>query len=261
MGSIDEHTVAEAARAARLPVPSRFLLETESTNEDVVAMAAAGAPEWTFLVAGYQSKGRGRLGRKWVSPPDLSLFVSVLLRPDIPPDLAPALALGNAVCVAEACRAEGGVEVRTKWPNDLVVGPRKIGGILPEASVTGGRLDWVVLGTGVNVRHRLSDFPDDLRSAATSVSIEGGRPDIGRLLRGYLDRLRAAYRDGRGFEPGTLARYREISDTVGRPVRATAVDGGVIEGKAVGVGESGELIVRTDGQLHRVAFGEVEHLR
>jgi len=113
----------------------------------------------------------------------------------------------------------------------------------------------------VNVGHDAEDIPDELRATATSIKIEGGRADGAGLLGAYLIALRSAYRDGFGFPAAILDRYRAISATLGRTVRATTVGGGQIEGEAIDIGEEGELIVRTSRGDHRVAFGEVEHLR
>jgi BirA family transcriptional regulator, biotin operon repressor / biotin---[acetyl-CoA-carboxylase] ligase len=259
---LTQHIVAEAVRAAGLPVPGRFLPVTGSTNTELFAMAEQGAPEWTLMVAGRQEAGRGRLGRAWISTePGDSLLVSLLLRPRMSPSEAPVLSLLAAVCLVEACRDTCGVEVRCKWPNDLLVGERKIGGILAEATEKGGQLEYVVIGTGVNVGQRPDDFPGDLRDSATSVAIQGGRPDVPGLLRSYLVAMRRRYGAGRpGLFMGVLADYRRACDTVGRAVRATTVSGEQVEGTATGIGDGGELIVQAPTGPVSIAFGEVVHL-
>jgi BirA family biotin operon repressor/biotin-[acetyl-CoA-carboxylase] ligase len=259
---LSQHIVAEAVRAAGLPVPGRFLPVTGSTNSDVLAMAEHGAPEWTVLVAGRQDEGRGRLGRNWVSTEGGdSLLVSVLLRPEMSASDAPLLSLLAAVAMAEACREACGLEVRCKWPNDLVMGGRKLGGILTEAIVSGGRLEHVVLGTGVNVGQSRPDFPEDLRDAATSVAIEGGRPDVASLLTAYLSDLRRRYvSSGTGLREGVLPDYRAACDTIGRRVQATSTSGRRVEGMATGVGDLGELLVETSAGMESIGFGEVVHL-
>jgi BirA family biotin operon repressor/biotin-[acetyl-CoA-carboxylase] ligase len=253
--SLTEHTVDDAVRAAGISAPSRFVEATGSTNSDLLAMAAAGAPAWTVLVAGRQDSGRGRLGRTWVAPGGSSLLVSVLLRPEIPPEHAPMLSLATAVALAEACETVCGIEVRCKWPNDLLAAGRKVGGILPEATFRGGRLEHIVMGTGVNVTQATGDFPQELRASATSVVIEGGRPDLAGLLGEYLARLRVRLEDPRTFDS-----YRERCATVGRMVRASVTSGAVVEGRATGIGHAGELLVETADGVRPVAFGEVVHL-
>jgi BirA family transcriptional regulator, biotin operon repressor / biotin---[acetyl-CoA-carboxylase] ligase len=259
---LTQHIVAEAARVAGLPVPGRFVPVTGSTNADVFAMAEHGAPEWTVMVAGRQEAGRGRLGRTWVSArAGDSLLASVLLRPNIPPSVAPLVSLLVAVSLVEACRQACGLEVRCKWPNDLVVGPRKLGGILAEATVKAGRLDYLVIGTGVNVSQRREDFPDELREQATSVAIEGGAEDVSSLLRAYLSALKRRYDpSGEGLRAPLLADYRGLCDTIGRRVRATTMSGELLEGTAIDVGNAGDLVVETPMGLASVGFGEVVHL-
>jgi BirA family biotin operon repressor/biotin-[acetyl-CoA-carboxylase] ligase len=257
---LTEHIVAEAARAAGLTIPARYLPVTGSTNTELFAMAEHGAPEWTVMVAGRQEAGRGRLGRTWVSTGEGdALLASVLLRPQMSAPEAPLLSLLAAVCMAEACRAACQVDVRCKWPNDLVVGSRKLGGILAEAAVKSGQLDYLVIGTGVNVGQAETDFPEELRATATSVAIEGGRADVPALLQAYLSALHRRY-EPEGPPGDLLDEYRVLCDTIGRKVRATTMSGDVVEGIALEVGDSGDLVVETSTGRARVAFGEVVHL-
>ncbi len=237
--SLTEHTVAQAARAAGITVAPRYVDVTGSTNSDLLALAGHGAPEWTVLVAGQQEAGRGRLGRTWESNPGQSLLVSVLLRPDVPAEQAPLLSLAAGVSMGRACDAASGVTVRCKWPNDLVVGERKLGGILAEAGFTGGTVDHVVIGIG-----------------ATSVVIEGGLPDRMTLLAEYLRELRA-----RAERPeDALTEYRALCESLGRRVRAAVASGQSIEGTAVDIGPSGELLIETAEGTKSVGFGEITHL-
>src|SRR5689334_21196710 len=127
---LDEARVAEAARAAGIEVPARYVDVTGSTNADLLALAAAGAPAWSVLVAGHQESGRGRLGRTWVEPPGSSLLVSVLLRPDLEPERLPMLTLAAGVAIVEALADGAGVTATCRWPNDVMVGQRKLAGVL-----------------------------------------------------------------------------------------------------------------------------------
>lgn len=258
---LTEHSVVEAARDAGISGPVHFLPVTGSTNADLLRMAAQGAPEWTVLVAGHQEAGRGRLGRSWFSTEGASLLVSVLLRPSLPPEDAPLLTPLAGLAGAEACRKACRVDVRCKWPNDLVVGERKLGGVLVEAGVRAGSLEHVVVGLGVNVAQGADDFPSDLRPLATSVAMEGGRADPVSLLRAFLGELRARYRaDGTNLRREVLAAYRALCATVGRDVRALTTSGQTVEGRAVGVGDQGELLVETVAGVAPVRFGEVVHV-
>ena len=258
---LTEHTVAAAAAAAGLMGAAYYRPVTASTNTELLDMADAGAPAWTVLVAGHQEAGRGRLGRRWVSKPGASLLVSVLLRPELDPDRAPLVALAAGVAAVEACAACG-VEARCKWPNDVVAADRKLGGILTEGEVGDGRLRHVVVGLGVNVHQRAEDLPEDLRRGATSVAIEGGDPDRGRLLGAYLASLkRLAGSDGPALPGSVLSAYRAVSDTIGREVRAITASGTEVVGTAVGVRDDGGLLVEGAAGVETVTFGEVVHLR
>jgi len=258
---ITEHTVAQAARQSGIPGRVRYVERTGSTNADLLGEAAAGAPEWTVLVAGEQTAGRGRLGRTWVSKPRRSLMVSVLLRPSVEAERAPLLSVAAGVALVDALGSACDIAARCRWPNDLVVGGRKLGGILSEAVFAGGRLDHVVVGTGINLLQAAEDFPDDLRTPATSVALEGGRPHGPALLRDYLRALATRYGDrGVGLTQALIDAYREVSDTLGRTVRAQLSPGELVEGVAEDIGPSGELVIRTDHGERRIAFGEILHL-
>lgn len=254
--------VVRAARDAGLGAPARFVSVTGSTNDDLLAAAARGDPEWTLLVAGDMTAGRGRLGRSWSTVPGASLATSLLLRPATPPGDVPLIALAAGVAMARACRSLAGVDVACKWPNDLVVRDRKIGGILCEATVADGRVAAVVVGTGVNVSHADADFAEELGGAATSIAIEGGREDAAGILAAYLGGLRALYGDGGAAIAGRVVEpYRALCATLGRRVRARTTDGSVVEGAAVDVAADGALVLETASGVTTVSFGEVVHLR
>jgi BirA family biotin operon repressor/biotin-[acetyl-CoA-carboxylase] ligase len=144
---LTEQVVTEAVRAAHLDAPVHFLDVTDSTNSDLLRLAEEGAPEWTVVVTNQQEAGRGRLGRTWVSSPESSLLVSVLLRPKLAPVDAPLITLAAGAAMAQACREACGVTVTCKWPNDLMVNARKLGGVLVEAKVQEARLLHAVIGT------------------------------------------------------------------------------------------------------------------
>jgi len=258
---LTEHSVAEAARAAGILAPSRFFPVIGSTNSKLAGMAEGGAPEWSVVAAGHQEAGKGRLGRSWISSPGSSLLVSFLLRPQLDPQEAALVTLAAGAAAALAVQSACGVETRCKWPNDLEVKGRKLGGILVEAEVLDGQLSHAVVGMGLNLMQRREDFPPDLRESATSVVIEGGRPDPEALLRDVLANARRLCDTGRrGFRDETLVAYRGLCDTIGRSVRATTAQGREVEGRAVAVGDSGELVVQTMSGPETVAFGEVVHI-
>ena len=258
---ITEHTVAQAVRDSGIPGPARYVERTGSTNADLLTEASEGAAEWTVLVAAEQTAGRGRLGRTWVSKPGQSLMVSVLLRPAVEAERAPLLSLAAGVALVDALASACGLVARCRWPNDVVTGDRKLAGILSEAVFDGGRLDHVVVGAGINLLQEADDLPEGLRTPATSVGLEGGRPDGPALLTEYLRALAARYGDqGSGLIAELVQAYRDVSDTLGRTVRAQLSPDESVEGLGEDIGPSGELVIRTSEGARRVGFGEILHL-
>ena len=231
--------------------------ELPSTNDRARELADDGAAHGEVVIAESQTAGRGRRGRSWSSPAGRNLYLSVILRPSLPPQRAPELTLVASVAACEACR-KSGVDAGIKWPNDLLVGGRKVAGILTELSAEADAVHWVVLGLGVNLNAGPEDFPEDLRAVATSLAIERGQPVPRALfaaallseLEQWLD-LHAA----EGFEPIRSA-WRDRSVTLGREVRVDG-DGGEIAGIAEDIDASGALLVRGSAGLSRVVAGDV----
>jgi BirA family transcriptional regulator, biotin operon repressor / biotin---[acetyl-CoA-carboxylase] ligase len=258
---LGQDRLERAVSASGIDVPPLFFDETGSTNVEVRALAEAGAPEWTLIGAGHQTAGRGRLGRRWMSAPGRSLLFSLLLRPSLPPDEAAVISLLAAAEMAAACRRVAGVEIVSEWPNDLLAGPRKVGGILTETAIVDEMVDYLVLGIGVNVSMQAEDFPDPVRGTATSLATEGEPTEPIDLLEEFLSRFRRTYRPAEeGFARSVVDRYRPVCATLGRAVRATALDGTTVVGKAVDLDDRGGLVLEVDGGRKTVAFGEIAHL-
>jgi BirA family transcriptional regulator, biotin operon repressor / biotin---[acetyl-CoA-carboxylase] ligase len=239
---------------------------TGSTNADLLAQARDGAPEGVVLVAEEQSAGRGRMGRTWVAPPRAALTFSVLVRPGaVPPARRGWLPLLTGVAVAEAVTATAQVQTRLKWPNDLMAGPGKLGGILAESAG-----DAIVVGIGLNVDTEPAELPLPGPGGlpATSLRAAGAPPTPrGPLLLAILAGFERRYRGWRqaGGDPdrsGLRTEYTEWSATVGRQVRAELPGGQLLSGLAVGVDSDGRLLVRASpGAEVPVAVGDVVHLR
>ncbi|MDQ7848918.1 MAG: biotin--[acetyl-CoA-carboxylase] ligase [Armatimonadota bacterium] len=222
-----------------------------STNDLLRSLAQQGASEGTAVVAREQTAGRGRMGRSWASPPG-GLWLSVLLRPPRPADLR--LALAAAVGAAEGVRGASGAPVGLKWPNDLVLQRRKVGGVLVEAIPP-----WAVVGIGVNVNLDRALLPPDVRKSAVSLAeVVGHMVDLDAVLDGVLAGLDHAYdalRHGRGDE--VLDRWRRLSVTLGQPVRVR-IGGRVVQGIAVDIDAAGALLVAgSAGAPVRVLAGDV----
>ena len=230
---------------------------TGSTNADVADRAVAGEPEGLVLVAEHQDAGRGRLARSWVAPPRSALTVSVLLRPDgVPPARRGWLSPLAALAVRDVLLRRCGLPATLKWPNDVLVGERKVCGVLAE--VAGGA---VVLGAGLNVTQTEAELPVP---TATSLLLAGSAvTDRDTLLRAYLRALADRYTRwvaGRSF----AAEYREACATIGRRVRVevTAGPDGRLEALADGVDDDGRLMLRADdGSQTAVAAADVVHVR
>jgi BirA family biotin operon repressor/biotin-[acetyl-CoA-carboxylase] ligase len=235
--------------------------EVASTSDVARQLAEEGAAHGEVVIAERQTAGRGRRGRAWASPAGKNLYLSVLLRPDLPPQRAPELTLVASVALCDVVR-QAGVEAGIKWPNDLLARGRKLAGILTELAADPDTVHWVVLGMGVNLNVRTEDFPEDLRDQATSLAIERGQPAPRALftaallarLEEWLD-LHAA----EGFGPVRLA-WKERSATIGREVRAD-VEGREVVGVAEDLDEAGALLVRCGKRLERVMAGDVHLLR
>jgi BirA family transcriptional regulator, biotin operon repressor / biotin---[acetyl-CoA-carboxylase] ligase len=239
---------------------------TGSTNADLLARAARGAPEGAVLAAEEQTAGRGRLGRTWTSPPRAALTFSVLLRPAaIPRARLGWLPLLTGVAVAAAIRDVAAVDAQLKWPNDVLVDQAKLGGILAEAAG-----DAVVIGIGVNVSTEPADLPPPGPGAlpATSLRIEGAaETDRAALLAGILAGLERRYRawsavSGDPERSGVRAEYTRWCATLGRRVRVELPGGRLLDGLAAGVDADGRLLVSVPSEADLpVAAGDIVHLR
>jgi BirA family transcriptional regulator, biotin operon repressor / biotin---[acetyl-CoA-carboxylase] ligase len=266
MGAGDTNTGLTPGQTSAL-AGTRFAIqwvaETGSTNDDLLAAAADGAPDGTVLVADHQTAGKGRRGRTWQAPPGATLLVSVLLRPDLAPEHLHLLTTAVGVAMAEAIDEEVAVSVGLKWPNDLVAptpdGERKVGGILAEAAWAGDRLDAVVVGLGLNVTWP-GAVPDELLDVAVALDRLTDEPlDRGDLLVSLLLRLEPILADPE--RSALLERWHHLTTTLGRDVRVELASGEVLEGEAVDLTPSGHLVVRTAAGEQEVVAGDVHHVR
>jgi BirA family biotin operon repressor/biotin-[acetyl-CoA-carboxylase] ligase len=244
---MNEDALQRALAAAGLTAPVRWDDVTESTNATALAMAAQGTPAWTLFAAGHQTAGRGRQGRAWRDRPGSALMFSLVLRPTWEPEAFGLVSLAAGAAMAEAASELSTREVRCKWPNDLMAGESKVGGILGEAEVEAGRIGHVVLGIGVNLAE-----PEDVAGAGAI-----GNVDEEALLTDFLRRFRSMIE---GSPEEILSRWRAVSATLGRRVEATTVGGDTARGVAADLDETGALLIETDEGPVRVAFGEIRYL-
>lgn len=234
--------------------------ELPSTNRRAKELLGT-VPEGTVVLAETQLNGRGRLGRSWFSPPGTGIWVSLILHPPLSPAELPKLNLLAAVALSRAVFATLAFRPLVKWPNDLYYQDRKLSGILTEVGGELGRLEYVVLGVGVNVNQKIDDFPAELRAKAGSLRMMSGRlVDRRLLLCRFLQLFEEEYfyALAHGFDR-SLAYCREHTATLGRLVE---VDNGkrVYRGKAVAIAEDGALLIEAGGEQSRVIAGDVQPL-
>jgi BirA family biotin operon repressor/biotin-[acetyl-CoA-carboxylase] ligase len=233
--------------------------ETTSSNDVVEKMGRDGVSEGVVVFAEAQTQGRGRLGRKWISPPRKGLWLTVLLRPDLRPQAITQLTIFSAIALRRAIENQTGLRAEIKWPNDILVNGRKAAGILTELSAELDRVKYVILGIGVDVNLNMTDFPTELRKQATSLKIELEKPvsrpelavSILRELDGDYARLRA------GSFASLADEWEAHCTTMGHEVIIRFGER-TLRGRAESLGEEGALLVRTEhGHLERVVGGDL----
>ncbi len=231
--------------------------EVDSTNRVASDLARAGAPEGTVVVAESQTAGRGRLGRTWSSPSNVNLYLSVVLRPVVAPADVTSLSLVSAIAVAEAILATTGLRSGIKWPNDVLLGQRKVAGILTEMDAETDRVRFLIVGIGVNLNATTRDFPPELRRKASSLRIAARRRIDRAVFTGaLLDQLELFYdRFVAGGFPGVQQIYEGYHCLPGRRVRVDG--GGNPRGVVRGVAPDGALLIETSDGVVRVSAGEV----
>lgn len=242
-----------------------FYKEIDSTNDTAKEFAGKGAEEGTVIVADCQKKGKGRLSRRWESPAGVNIYTSIILRPNISPIFAPQLTLVSAVAAAETVakflKTGSGYkpEPTVKWPNDIFINSRKAAGILTEMNSEMDRINFVVIGIGVNVNMTKKMFPEELRQIATSLKEETGR-DISRIdfiqtLYLNMERWYKEYIEN-GFEPVRKA-WTDYFNMRGKMVKVQQLNS-VIEGIAIDIDNDGALLLKgKDGKVARILSGDV----
>ncbi|MFR2214230.1 MAG: biotin--[acetyl-CoA-carboxylase] ligase [Ruminococcus sp.] len=256
-GSIyNETTIADQIHTKWAGKTVHFARETDSTNLWIKRLAKEGAPEGTLALAEFQSAGRGRLGRSWEVPEGTSVMMSILLRPKFEPQYAPTLTLVMGMAVAKAVKSLG-FDVSIKWPNDVVVSHKKICGILTEMGVRDGKIDYAVIGVGINVNIR--EFPEEMADKATSLYLESGKEFDRSQIPGLVMEAFEEYYEKFAATcdlSGLKEEYESILANYNQPVRVLAKE--PYEGVARGITDGGELLVeKTDGTIVAVSAGEV----
>jgi BirA family biotin operon repressor/biotin-[acetyl-CoA-carboxylase] ligase len=232
----------------------------DSTNTLAQQLALRGAPEGTLVIADEQTAGRGRRGRNWFSPPHSGVWMSLILRPDLPPAQAAQITLVTAVAMSRALTRVTGVQAGIKWPNDILFGKRKCCGILTEMHAEFDRVHHLVLGIGINVNVPQEKFPADLQEIATSLqAVKGAAIQRAEVVRAVLEELEPLYR--RFVAKGGFASVREdwkrSNITLGRQIVAQTARG-PISGEALDIDEFGVLLVRRgDGEVEKIYSADI----
>ena len=237
----------------------RVFEETTSTNDLIARLAGDGMKEGAVVFAEAQSRGRGRLGRRWISPARKGLWFSILLRPDLAPQAATQLTVAAATALARAIALQTGLVPEIKWPNDILIGGKKVAGILTELTAELDHVKEVVLGIGVEVNLDAGEMPRELRKTATSLKIESGQAvDRAELAVAILRELDEDYeRIRRGQFELVAAEWQQRCGTLGREV-CIRIGDRVIRGRAEALDGEGALLLRTQhGHLERIIGGDV----
>ncbi len=239
-----------------------YFADTDSTNDRAHALAKDGAVEGTVVIAEAQQAGKGRLGRRWMSPAGVNLYASVILRPPIAPRHAPQLTFLSAAAVAWTIAEITGLSPTVKWPNDVLLDGRKVAGLLNELDAETERIRYLILGVGVNINMQAEQFPDDLRYPASSLAMaSGGKVSRLRFTRTLLEQLDCLYSQYQreGFEP-IMQAWQEYFVLTGQPVEVDC-QGRLLRGQVVGLDEDGALLLKlADGRQERVLAGDVRPL-
>jgi len=241
----------------------RYYETIGSTNDEAFRLGMEGAPEGMALVAESQSAGKGRMQRVWHSPARANIYTSVILRPRFEASRAPQISIAVGVAVAETLLAYCPETVRLKWPNDVLIGGKKVSGILAQMKMSGGAIDFVVAGIGINVNMTAAQFSPDIQKIATSLVVETGR-EISRLelIISLYENMAKWYKElaQNGFDP-VRERWLGLSSMIGEPVTVMFRDESV-SGEAVGLDDDGSLILRSSGnETIRVCAGDATLLK
>ena len=229
-----------------------------STNSIAKFLANHSAEEGTVLISEIQTKARGRLGKKWEAP-EGGIWMSLILRPQVPPARIGLITLATGVAIAKSIRSLG-VDARIKWPNDVLIHGKKISGVLTEVNATFNEIDWIVVGIGIDSNLKLEDFSEDIRIGTTTLTEElPTKVDENELIAVFLNEFENVYKLYKDGEIETILKdWRDLADTIGKYVNITQTGGKITQGYVVGINNEGSLIIeRQDGTLEKIISGEL----
>jgi len=238
-----------------------YSLQIGSTNTRAHTLAREGCASGTVVVSEVQNSGKGRLSRQWLSPVG-GLWMSLVLRPNIPPAQAPFVTVMTGTALAKTLSESLGVDASIKWPNDILINGRKVCGVLTEMDAEMAKVNHIIIGIGINVNNDISNFPNGLRDTVTTLSQEtGGKVDRPKLFLNILRSLGSHMEKIHDLEgrKDILGQWREMSATLGKKVKVEMVDK-TIQGTAKDIDDEGALLVDTKDGEERVLSGDCVHL-
>ncbi|MEH7303501.1 biotin--[acetyl-CoA-carboxylase] ligase [Neobacillus drentensis] len=232
----------------------------ESTQKIAHRLASEDAPEGTIIIAEEQLAGRGRMARKWHSPKYTGIWMSMLLRPNMPLSNAPQLTLLTAVATVQAIEEMTDVIPEIKWPNDILINGKKVTGILTELQAEADQIHSIIIGIGINVNQKKDDFPSELQEIATSLFIENkvsvSRAELIRSILKHFEKLYTVYLE-KGFLPIKLL-WEGYAGSIGKYIKARTLTT-TIEGKALGITDDGVLKLEDEsGFIHHIYSADIE---
>jgi BirA family biotin operon repressor/biotin-[acetyl-CoA-carboxylase] ligase len=257
---VNENEIRLGLHTKMLGQAIHYLESTESTQKIAHQLAQEGCPEGTLVIAEEQVNGRGRLTRSWYSPKYTGIWMSLVLRPKLPPIMAPQFTLIAAVAVVQAIEEVCELYPGIKWPNDILMDRRKVTGILTELQADSDRINAIIIGIGINVNQEKEDFPEDIRDIATSLFIEKGekisRAALVQCILLKLEKYYEIYME-KGFTPLKML-WESYALSLGKEIIAHTLTG-KISGRAVGISDEGVLKVEDAyGQIHHIYSADIE---
>ncbi|GIN38161.1 biotin--[acetyl-CoA-carboxylase] ligase [Heyndrickxia oleronia] len=260
MDRVTENEIRLGLKTSKLGSMIQYLDTIDSTQKVAHQLAQEGCPEGTIVVAEEQTNGRGRLTRHWHSPKFTGIWMSIVLRPKLPPFKAPQFTLITAVAVVQAIEQLCDLQPEIKWPNDILIKGKKVTGILTELQADSDKIHSIIIGIGINVNQTREDFPEELHSVATSIAIEnGGKLSRSILIQQILANLEKYYQIylEKGFAPLKLL-WESYAISIGKDIIARTVNE-VIAGKAIGISDEGVLKIQDkNGVIHDIYSADIE---
>nr|UAL13391.1 biotin--[acetyl-CoA-carboxylase] ligase [Bacillus paralicheniformis] len=249
---ITEDEIRLGLKTKKMGQTIHFQDVVSSTQKIAHELTNNGAPEGTIIVADKQTEGRGRMARAWHSPEGNGIWMSIILRPEMPVQKTPQLTLLAAVAIVQAVEEQTGIAAEIKWPNDILINRKKVVGILTELQAEADQVHSVIVGMGINVNQLAGDFPEELKETATSLRLASGEKiDRAALIQTIMATFEKRYEDylAYGFEPIKLL-WESYALSLNRELTARTLNG-TFHGKALGIDEEGVLILETSDGIKK----------